>query len=433
MAQTRQLVALKVSSLERLQHALQTRSTPENPVEEARLLQQLQTGAGAGAAAAGAHPGHRNVMRLVDEYILDGAHFAALELADQGDLFGVIERHGRLSESIARKLFVQILSGLRYLHDCGVAHLDLKPENLLFTSAGEVKICDFGMARVVAPSRFKAAALAASASTSASAAAELKSLSFAPKTLQGAVGTIMYQAPEVFANQPFNPFSADVYSLGVILYLLLTGGHAYELPTGRDARFSAIYSGRAGLEQLLHALGHLSSLSAEAVDLMARLMCPPAQRLSLAQLLQHPWLNPAQAPASQQTSAAQAQAEAAKAKAQQVAGVVATAAATAATAVAVAVAAAAVAKSRPAAMGNGVADMDTQPDTPRAPAARAAFVFPPAAEVKQQPQASASAAAARPRAGAAAPAAAAKDKAFNFAMPARLSAAFVGPMAAAAS
>jgi serine/threonine protein kinase len=179
--QTRQLVALKVSSLERLQHALVTRSTPENPIEEARLLKQLHNGAGG--------PGHRNVMRLVDEYILDGAHFAALELADQGDLFGVIERHGRLSESVVRKLFLQMVDGVRYLHDCGLAHLDLKPENLLFTSAGEVKICDFGMARVVAPSRYKAAALA---SASAAATAEMKSLNFTPKTLQGAVGTTMY-------------------------------------------------------------------------------------------------------------------------------------------------------------------------------------------------------------------------------------------------
>ena len=99
-------------------------------------------------------------------------------------------------------------------------------------------------------------------------------------------------APEAHANLQYDPFLADVYSAGVILYLLLTGSHAYETPTLRDPRFASIWAGKHGLEHLLKALNVVPGvgISHEAVDLLAHIMCPQDKRWSIEQILAHPWL-----------------------------------------------------------------------------------------------------------------------------------------------
>lgn len=98
-------------------------------------------------------------------------------------------------------------------------------------------------------------------------------------------------APEAYANLEYDPFLADVYSAGVILFLLLTGSHAYETPSLRDARFASIWAGKQGLEQLLSAykIHPGLSISLESVDLLSHILCPQQTRFNLEQIIGHSW------------------------------------------------------------------------------------------------------------------------------------------------
>lgn len=109
----------------------------------------------------------------------------------------------------------------------------------------------------------------------------------------------MYAAPEAYAGQLFDPFLADCYSVGVTLFLLLTNSHCYEAPSHKDARFTTVWSGRAGIEKRLSTLDFLvgENVSLELVDFLARTICPERKRYSVAQLLHHPWITGAPSPA----------------------------------------------------------------------------------------------------------------------------------------
>lgn len=94
------------------------------------------------------HPGASHVISLLDEFLFDGCHWAVFELATHGDGFSAMEaKNCAMTEEQAKPLFRQLLQGLAFLHANGVAHLDIKPENLLMTSESTLKIADFGMAQ----------------------------------------------------------------------------------------------------------------------------------------------------------------------------------------------------------------------------------------------------------------------------------------------
>ncbi|CAN1341107.1 CBL-interacting serine/threonine-protein kinase 8 [Linum perenne] len=104
--------------------------------------------------------------------------------------------HGRLSEAEARRYFQQLIDGVDYCHSKGVYHRDLKPENLLLDSQGNLKISDFGLSALPPPG---------------------------VTLLRTTCGTPNYVAPEVLSHKGYNGAVADVWSCGVILYVLITG------------------------------------------------------------------------------------------------------------------------------------------------------------------------------------------------------------------
>ena len=113
-----------------------------------------------------------------------------------------MKRKGKLTESTARFIFRQILDGLIYLHSKDIIHRDIKLENILLNTSNQVKICDFGVSREVVKGEF----------------------------LKNKCGTMAYIAPEVisenvnnFIKQGYYGPSADIWSLGVLLYIMLSG------------------------------------------------------------------------------------------------------------------------------------------------------------------------------------------------------------------
>jgi len=154
------------------------------------------------SAAALAHP---NIVSIYDRgEAEDGTYYIAMEYLPGGTLKDRILRKGALPPKTAAAVALQIAEALKAAHQRGVVHRDIKPHNILITESGDLKVTDFGIAR------------AASSST---------------MTRTGAVlGTAHYISPEQAMGEPVGPPS-DLYSLGVVLYEMLTGQLPYDADT----------------------------------------------------------------------------------------------------------------------------------------------------------------------------------------------------------
>jgi len=120
-----------------------------------------------------------------------------LEYAPYGDFFDVLsQKKVKFTEKITRTYFKQLVSGLEYLHSNDVAHMDIKPENLLLGENFTLKMADFDLSYV-------------------KGVHNLRHMSR---------GTRFYRAPEVFVKQCQDPFKADIFSLGVMLFVMKTNG-----------------------------------------------------------------------------------------------------------------------------------------------------------------------------------------------------------------
>jgi serine/threonine-protein kinase Chk1 len=156
--------------------------------------------------------GHRSEGSV--EYIF-------LEYASGGELFDRIEPHCSMASWKAQKYFKKLITGVEYLHCCGVTHRDLKPENLLLDEHDNLKICDFGMATV-----FR--------------------LNGKERLLEKRCGSLKYIAPKVLMP-PYHAEPADVRSCGIILVPLLAGELPWAHPTGECEDYVAWKDGKARL------------------------------------------------------------------------------------------------------------------------------------------------------------------------------------------
>ncbi|CAK1556310.1 unnamed protein product [Leptosia nina] len=140
---------------------------------------------------------HPNVVRLYDVIETETKLYLILELGDGGDLYDYIMRHeSGLSESLARDYFRQIVRAISYCHRLHVVHRDLKPENVVFfEKLGVVKLTDFGFSNKFCPGQ----------------------------KLETSCGSLAYSAPEILLGDSYDAPAVDVWSLGVILYMLVCG------------------------------------------------------------------------------------------------------------------------------------------------------------------------------------------------------------------
>lgn len=141
------------------------------------------------ARAAVARREAPNVLTLLDEALDNTSHQMVTEFACYGDLFDYIAARTP-NHKRARYFFRQIAAGVQHIHACGVAHLDLSPENMLIADGRVVKIGDFGVAQY------------AEADTVLTADPRGRTL-----------GKLQYRAPEIYAGGPFHAHKADVFSL----------------------------------------------------------------------------------------------------------------------------------------------------------------------------------------------------------------------------
>jgi len=203
---------------------------------------------------------HPNVINLFEIYDEPKKMHLVMELVTGGELFDRIVSAGSYTEADAANTIKTLCSALAYLHEKDIVHRDLKPENILYESPADdaqIKVADFGLARIVSNKDM----------------------------MKTACGTPGYVAPEILKNQGYNSGAVDLWSAGVILYILLCG-----FPPFYEEELPALF------DQILHARYDFPSpwwdnISAEAKDLVTKLLeLDPKKRLTAVQVAEHPWI-----------------------------------------------------------------------------------------------------------------------------------------------
>ena len=197
---------------------------------------------------------HPNIVELHEVMASKYNIYLAMELVRGGELFSKIAK-GRLKEDLARVYFQQLISAIDFCHSRGVYHRDLKPENLLLDEDGNLKVTDFGLSAF---------------------SEHLKQ----DGLLHTTCGTPAYVAPEVIGKKGYDGAKADIWSCGVILYVLLAGF----LPFQDDnlvAMYRKIYKGD---------FKYPPWFSSEARRLITKLLDPnPSNRITISKIMDSSW------------------------------------------------------------------------------------------------------------------------------------------------
>ncbi|XP_020243193.1 CDPK-related kinase 3-like [Asparagus officinalis] len=203
--------------------------------------------------------GHKNLVKFYDACEDATNVYIVMELCEGGELLDrILARGGRYMEDDAKAIVVQILSVVAFCHLQGVVHRDLKPENFLFTSKEEsspMKLIDFGLSDFIRPD----------------------------ERLNDIVGSAYYVAPEVL-HRSYST-EADIWSIGVITYILLCGSRPFWART-ESGIFRSVLRADPNFDD-----SPWPAVSAEAKDFVRRLLNKDyRKRMTAAQALNHPWL-----------------------------------------------------------------------------------------------------------------------------------------------
>ena len=206
-----------------------------------------------------------HVVQLREVLASKSKIYLVLELVRGGELFDEIVRDGKFTETKARFYFRQFADGLSFCHERGVSHRDLKPENLLLDEKHNLKISDFGLSALYTEARM----------------GEDGAMMSRSELLHTTCGTPNYVAPEVLENEGYDGFKADVWSAGVVLFVLVTGCLPFDEPNLR-----ALFQKIKGAEFVLP-----SFLSDSLKDLLRMiLVADPRERMTLTEIRNHPWV-----------------------------------------------------------------------------------------------------------------------------------------------
>ncbi|WOL11033.1 CBL-interacting protein kinase 5-like [Canna indica] len=197
---------------------------------------------------------HPNVVELYEVMATKSKIYFAMEYVRGGELFNKVAK-GRLKEEVARKYFQQLIAAVDFCHSRGVYHRDLKPENLLLDEKGDLKVSDFGLSALGASRRDDG-------------------------LLHTTCGTPAYVAPEVINKKGYDGAKADIWSCGVILFVLMAGCLPFH-----DSNLMEMYR--------KISRGDFKCpywFPSDVKKLLIRLLDPnPTTRITMSKIIENPW------------------------------------------------------------------------------------------------------------------------------------------------
>jgi len=205
---------------------------------------------------------HTNIVQLYETLEDSSTIYLIMELIRGSDLFDINDSLGTLRPSSVAALLTPLLNAVSYLHSRGIVHHDIKPENIIVDyTQNTLKLTDFGSAKL------------------------------SSKTIEGAVGgTLNYMAPEVLLNMRgahnVCDKSVDIWSIGVLSYLLISGNHPFDSKKSNENILNRIIAGKFKFEGPIW-----EKVPKECKDFIKRcLVVDPKKRATVGDLLKHPWI-----------------------------------------------------------------------------------------------------------------------------------------------
>ncbi|POM68709.1 Serine/threonine protein Kinase [Phytophthora palmivora] len=234
--------------------------TPDNPIVEKEIGDII--------CVAGGHP---NLVTYTDSFVEQQTLYLVMEYCADGDLYDYLSRRRQRTMSCMNALSVlaQVAAGLAFLHQLGIAHRDVSLENIMLHH-GRCKLGDFGLAT---------------------------------RTRRGGgqhVGKKYYMAPEVVAGGSYDPKAADIWSLGIVFFITLTGSPLVSFASMSVKSFRALK--QAGIATVMEAWGVAEFMPSNALELVAGMLeIDPHKRLTIEQVLRHDAFNSGLGTESRQT------------------------------------------------------------------------------------------------------------------------------------
>ena len=171
-----------------------------------------------------------------------------------GDLLNFIRKREKLDEKTAKIIFKQIILGLKYMHKNNIVHRDIKLDNLLLDLSNTIKICDFGVSKILFSQN---------------------------EQMQDHCGTPAYIAPEVFKNLGYHGYGCDIWSLGVTLYFMLGGEQPFKGQSVEELKKNVCSKNYKKID----------FISIEAEDLLDKMLTvDPDERITLDEIMKHIWI-----------------------------------------------------------------------------------------------------------------------------------------------
>ena len=196
---------------------------------------------------------YKKIVKLFECFENEKYFFIIMENVIGGNLLNAINKMNKLSETISRNIFIQLIETIKYIHSKGIVHRDIKPDNILLNLNNNIKLCDFGVSKEIKKGQL----------------------------ITDSSGTPAFIAPEILLDDPYDPYMTDIWSSGVVLYLMVSGFFP----------FTGINESQLHKNILSGKFPKIQNISNNLNDLISKILeVDPKKRIKIDEILSHPWV-----------------------------------------------------------------------------------------------------------------------------------------------